>query len=132
MAMILLIDDEPTARLVLAQLLKRHGHFVLEAANGRVALAAAAKAAFDLVITDVAMPGMDGLEVMAQLGKTHPGLPVIAISGQGRAWAQELEERGGPCGPVAALHKPFDVLEFMGAVDLALDAGRGVEPVAER
>lgn len=131
MATILLIDDEPSVRSVLATLLRRYGHWVLDAEDGRAALRAASLARFDLVITDIYMPGMDGIEVITKLSEMRPDVPVIAISGGGRLPKEFLLEDADLLGAVASLPKPFDVSGFMEAVERALtptQPKRGVAP----
>ena len=122
MATILVIDDETAVRDTVRRLLERQGHEVREAANGREALRASAD--YDLVITDINMPEMDGIEVIMTLAERQPGLPVIAISGGGRLPKDLLLSSADMLGAVTTLPKPFDLTELIGAVDRAL-ASRG-------
>ncbi|MFH0785279.1 MAG: sigma-54 dependent transcriptional regulator [Pseudomonadota bacterium] len=78
---ILIVDDEKTARKVLQQHLLRHGHDVIFATNGREALFLLEKNAVDLVITDLLMPEMDGLQLMQLIKEHHPLLPIIFCTG---------------------------------------------------
>jgi len=71
MAKLLLVDDDPILLNLLGKLLRRSGHAVTEANNGEEALAAAAREPFDLIITDVMMPGLDGYELTRRL-RAHP------------------------------------------------------------
>jgi DNA-binding NtrC family response regulator len=77
----LLVDDEPELRRLLRRTLVRAGFEVVEAADGRAALEAARLAHFDVVISDVRMPRMGGLELLERLQLEEPGLPVVLISG---------------------------------------------------
>jgi diguanylate cyclase (GGDEF)-like protein len=79
---ILLVDDILDNRVVLGRRLQRRGYAVVEADSGEAALAALTKQAFDLVLLDVMMPGMSGLEVLAELRKTFSSqqLPVIMVT----------------------------------------------------
>jgi CheY-like chemotaxis protein len=81
MASILLIDDDESMRLLTAELLRADGHTVDTADGGITGLALCEAALPDLVITDIIMPGMSGLELIKELRKTAPRPRVIAISG---------------------------------------------------
>jgi len=80
MSFILIVDDELSMREFLKILLEKDGHRVEMAADASSALAAASKNEFDLVISDIRMPGMTGLELLAELKKDRPDLPVIMIT----------------------------------------------------
>jgi DNA-binding NtrC family response regulator len=121
MAIILVIDDEKAVRDTMRRLLERRGHEVREAANGREALKAPPD--YDLVITDINMPEMDGIEVIMALAERRPGLPVIAISGGGRLPKDLLLSSADMLGAVQTLPKPFDLTELNEAVDRALASG---------
>ncbi|MEI7745645.1 MAG: ATP-binding protein, partial [Chloroflexota bacterium] len=79
---ILLVDDEPEVLAITARLVRGLGYTVLEAADPAAALAIAETgAAFDLLLTDIVMPGMDGRELAARLTDRYPGLPALFMSG---------------------------------------------------
>ncbi len=80
MAAILVVDDEQSMREFLKILLEKEGFQINTAADGRTALQMADEQDFDLVISDIRMPGMDGLELLAELKKQQPELPVIMIT----------------------------------------------------
>ncbi len=80
---ILVVDDEQSIRSSLKMILEYDGYDVLEAGNGEVALETARKGRPDLVLLDIKMPGMDGLEVLRLLHQDYPNLPVIILSGHG-------------------------------------------------
>ena len=80
MATILLVDDEESPRATLALLLKQAGHDVVQADGVAAAAEALAAAAFDLVITDLRMPGGDGLEVVRRTRGTRPDAEVIVLT----------------------------------------------------
>src|SRR5437773_9832696 len=63
--------------------LRRKGHTVETASNGFVAISKLEKATFQAIITDLPMPGMDGLELLQQLRRTRPSLPVVVLSSHG-------------------------------------------------
>jgi CheY-like chemotaxis protein len=83
---ILLVEDNPINQKVAARLLEKHGHTVVIARNGREALALLDGRAFDLVLMDVQMPEMDGLEATAAIRRREHGtgqrLPIVALTAQ--------------------------------------------------
>lgn len=82
-ARILLVDDEPEIRRLLSRHLQRLGYTVREAGDGEEAVALAIAEIPDVVITDMAMPRMGGLELLERLRNMDPGLPVIVLTGHG-------------------------------------------------
>jgi len=90
------------------------GHEVLEASNGRLGLALYRASTADLIITDIVMPEMDGLEMMVDLTRNFLNVKVIAISGGpgGRGPAQ----RGQVLGARQTFHKPLDLEKLLSAV----------------
>ncbi|MBT8397517.1 MAG: response regulator, partial [Gemmatimonadetes bacterium] len=83
MAEILIIDDEPGVLGILKKILESAGHSVSEAAEGEAALRQYEGRPADLVITDIFMPGMDGIEFLVHIRKTFPEARVLAMSGGG-------------------------------------------------
>jgi len=83
MAAILLIDDEKSIRNVLKDILQHEGYRIEEASDGEQGLQKMAAQPFDLVLCDIKMPKMDGLEVLQQIMQLQPDVPVIMISGHG-------------------------------------------------
>lgn len=124
MAHILVIDDDDAFRTMLRRTLEREGHTVTEAEEGAAGLRAVAGAAVDLVITDIVMPGMEGLETIQHLRRRHPRLQVIAISGGGRMDPDGYLKAAKLFGAVSALSKPFERQELLDAIAAALEAGR--------
>ena len=104
----------------LVRLLSRYGHDVAEAADGRAGVAALAEFEADLVLTDINMPEMDGIEVINALLKERPGLPVVAISGGGRLDKGLLLGNALALGAVSSLSKPFEVEQVLAVIDEAL------------
>jgi two-component system response regulator HydG len=103
---ILVVDDEAGLRTSLAANLELEGYQVVEAGDGPTALALVRESSFDLVITDVRMPGMSGVDVFREIRKTLPDLPVVLMT----AYAVEklLSDALGE-GVYAVLAKPFAV-----------------------
>lgn len=81
MKSILIIDDDEAVLQLFSGYLGRKGYTVFQAANGREGLRQLESARPDVVITDIMMPEMDGLEIIRELRKERPDIPIIAISG---------------------------------------------------
>ena len=80
---ILIVDDEPSIRNSLGGLLSDEGFEILTAANGYEALKAMDKDSPDLVLLDIWMPGIDGIETLKEIKKSNPYIQVIIITGHG-------------------------------------------------
>ena len=120
MAAILIVDDVPANRKVLATILGHHGHRVTEASDGREALAATRAATPDLVITDVLMPVMDGYEFVRQM-RTDPATHVTPVLFYTATYgAREARARASAAGVSWVLTKPADASEVLDAVGRAL------------
>ncbi len=122
---ILIVDDDPQARLLLTYILKRKGFEVLEAENGASALVRVGKDIPDLVILDVMMPGMDGFEVCAAMRKAPAGnnLPIVMLTAKTDA---DAHERGIRAGANDYLTKPVRPDELVARIQAAL-AGEVLE-----
>lgn len=120
MAKILVIDDDAHVRGTLRRVLQLDRHEVLDASNGKEALAILDREGCDLVVTDINMPEMDGIEVIVALAERTPGLPVIAISGGGKVPSDILLSNADLLGAVITLPKPFGLTEMRDAVERAL------------
>ena len=119
MSRILIIDDDDTLREVLAVTLQRAGHTVLQAADGRQAVDIIKATSVDLVITDIIMPGQEGIETIQQLKRLYPSLPVIAMSGTS-SHSEIYLEMAGRFGACRVLGKPFTVEILVNAIAEAL------------
>ena len=126
MKKILVIDDEEDIRIVLQQVLELEGYEVAVAADGREGLAILDQDGADLVITDVIMPGMDGVETLEHIREKWPGMPVIVISGGGNVAPMEYQpgaiatnaylESARQAGAALSITKPFERKELVDAV----------------
>lgn len=124
MLRVLVIEDEAMIRRLIRQSLEQSGYHVDEAANGRVGLKALHAAAYDLVITDIVMPEVDGLEVLSTIGRLWPATPVLATSGGGRLGDPDILQAARDLGAAATLLKPFTLRVLRAAIDLARDNHR--------
>jgi CheY-like chemotaxis protein len=118
---ILVVDDDILVRRMVRRVLERVGHRVLEAGNGLDALDALESDWPDLVVTDIQMPRMNGLELLIEARKRHPGLRVIAMSGSsGREGRQGVLLLARDLGAARTLEKPIQMAALLDAVaDLA-------------
>jgi len=78
---ILIVDDEKSLRMVLTKALERTGFFCSQACDAKTALESIAREKFDLVISDIAMPGMDGVELLKKIKIDHPEIDVVIMTG---------------------------------------------------
>ena len=127
---ILVVDDEPTITEVVSRYLERAGYAVRVAGDGPEALRLAAESRPDLVVLDLMLPGMDGLEVMRRISEPANGsgrrVSVILLTAKGDPGDRILGLRLGADDYVA---KPFSPAELVARVDAVL---RRVDPTPER
>lgn len=125
MKKILVVDDDRTMRTVLTRYLENRGYQVEQVTSGAEALVAVAKNPPDLVVSDVMMPEMDGLEFCRRLRATPSGqlMPFIFLSGKG-----ELEDRihGHSIGADDYLTKPVDPRELVAKIESQLERSRRI------
>jgi CheY-like chemotaxis protein len=114
-ASILIADDDASNREVLTYYLRRQGFDVHAVADGELALAAIAERRFALVLLDVVMPGLDGLEALRRIRRTHDAcqLPVILFTGLDAPDALDI---AGELGANAWLAKPYQLADLLAAV----------------
>ncbi len=121
MAKILIVDDEEKIRRILALLLRGRKHHVTEAASGEEALEIAPDLQPDLVLLDIQMSGIDGLETLRQLRSRQPTVDVIMITAFGSIRSAVEAMRSGAHDYIT---KPFDNEELLLLVDRALEMRR--------
>ncbi|HZI93129.1 MAG TPA: sigma-54 dependent transcriptional regulator [Patescibacteria group bacterium] len=117
MQRILVVEDEPDLRKVLATLLKRGGYAVDLAESGGVALDRIGREVYDLVVTDLKLPGADGIEVLRASKAADPDTPVIIITAYS---TDEAAEEARKLGAFNYILKPFDTDKIMADVAIAL------------
>lgn len=115
MPRILVIDDDELLRRFIVALLERRNYSVESVDRGEAGIERAAAADFDLVVTDIVMPGTEGLETIKQIRRHKPDIKILAVSGGGGSKGDYLHyaER---LGANAALAKPFEPAEFLDVV----------------
>jgi len=116
LARIVLIDDDHQIVALLTEVLSHHGHQVMAAADGRVGLRLIAEHHPDLVITDIFLPEIDGLEVIWRL-RNEPGLKVIALSGGGQLGDLQFLKHARLFGAIRTMTKPLDLDALVRVVD---------------
>jgi CheY-like chemotaxis protein len=115
MSKVLVIDDEPGIRAILCNALESAGHEVVAFAEGGGAIEHVIEEPADLLITDIFMPDVEGLETIREIRRLRPDMPIIAISGIDFEGADYLEF-ARKFGAVATLRKPFwpaDLLDLV-------------------
>jgi len=120
MANILVADDDSRLRQLLRLFLEAEDHQVSEAADGAAALRAVRSGGFHLLLCDVFMPGLDGLETLRQLRREFPGMRAVAMSGGDHSDQIDLLDPSGVLGSVPFIKKPFSCDDVRGAVSRAL------------
>jgi len=120
MERILVVDDEKPVREAVGLLLKSEGFRVVVAECGHTAVGAIEAFTFDVVIVDIVMPGMDGIETIAILRQDAPDISIIAMSGYAAGsglgegdFFRSAMERGATC----CLSKPFTREQLLDAIE---------------
>ena len=119
MARILLAEDDDSIRIFLARALRRAGHDVCAMGDGDSALTWASDHRFDLLLADVVMPGIDGIELARRASDMYPNLRVIFITGFA---AVALNEQDVLPREATVLAKPFHLSQLVGEIDRFLAA----------
>lgn len=128
---ILFIDDDPAVSAAVQLVLEHEGYSVALAGGGEAGLELLSSSEFDLAIVDIFMPGLSGLETIAQIRQRRPNLPVIATSGT----AARLDRPGSPAdvlaqaselGTAAVINKPFRPRDLFATIERCL-AGAAAE-----
>jgi len=112
-ARVLLVDDEEDFLKALAERLETRGLQVTTAASGEKALASVEGQEYDLIVLDLAMPGLDGIETLKRIKALQPEVEIIMLSGQGSIRTSIEAMKLGACD---FLQKPVDINELMGKI----------------
>ncbi|HTS78057.1 MAG TPA: response regulator [Bryobacteraceae bacterium] len=120
---ILAVDDAPTMRKLLSFALSGAGHRVVEAPDGRAALELLKTGSFDLIISDVNMPNMNGIELTRNLRRLpqHARTPVLIVTTESESGAKLAGKQAGATGWIV---KPFDANQLVGLVNRVLGSAK--------
>ena len=117
MAKVLIIDDNDEFRAVFREMLEKAGYEVMEASSGDAGIDLYRRSPADVVVTDIVMPGKEGLETMLELRREFPGVKLIAMSGGGfEDPATYLEGAELIGGAVRTFAKPFSMEAMFKAI----------------
>ena len=119
---ILLVDDEANVRTVFSDILKKESYLVKEAKDGPEAIKAIDEETFDLALVDLRMPHMDGIEVLENIKKRKPEIPVIVYTGYGSITSAVEAMRKGA---FDYLNKPFSPQQLKSNIKKALEEAGG-------
>lgn len=133
MPRILVIDDDTAVAKTVKMVLERSGHKVAVAHDGLSGTRAADTGAFDVLIVDIFMPGMDGFETLRALRARRPTTPILIMSGlifrDTAGNTPDFLTMATKLGATASLHKPFTPKELLRAVEKCLSPGGPPEPI---
>jgi CheY-like chemotaxis protein len=122
MPSILVIDDDKPFRHLARVALEKGGYRVLEAGDGQAGVEVYVRDRPDLVLCDVFMPGIDGLDVLRMLRRQFPGVRVVTMSGGGSLFGMDFLPAARALGAVGTLSKPFGVSDLLETVGRLLTA----------
>jgi CheY-like chemotaxis protein len=125
MARILIIEDNDADRESLEELLVLAQHNISSAPNGKVAMQILRERRVELVITDMLMPEMDGVETIVALRRDYPDIKIIAVSGGGVVSSGNYLRLAKGLGAQFVLPKPFTASEILDAIQNLLAARQG-------
>lgn len=136
MASILIVDDDLAIQAVIRLLLERDGHEIVVASDGLKGLKIFETGKFDLLVVDIFMPGMDGLETMRLVHQQKPEIPIVVISGR----PVSSKSGAGPdfltmavkLGAISSLQKPFKAPALRAMISRCLETARGRVGIAGR
>lgn len=128
MSKILAIDDDSIIRTLLTNILTKAGYEVITASDGESGLELAATTNPDLVVTDFQMPGLTGLDVVTELQRTQPGLPVILLTAHGDV---ALTIKSIQLGAYDFIEKPIQMQELLDVIRNGLEVSRQSRSLTE-
>lgn len=121
---VMVIDDDEAILRMIERMLADADYNCLTYSDAQAALDELSHRAVHLIITDIIMPGMEGIEVILNLRAMLPNLPIIAISGGGRSNRDDVLHLAHQLGASRILAKPFTRGELLGAIDAQIAASR--------
>jgi CheY-like chemotaxis protein len=123
MARIVVLDDEPIHLELVATILERAGHEVIALPNGLACLDLLTRDRIDLVVTDIFMPGLNGLQLMAQIRARGVRIPVIGMTGGMTGQIRPFVDTMSRLGAASVLTKPFSGVELLRAIQSSMREG---------
>ncbi len=117
MGTILVVDDDEAILQVTTAMLKKKNHGVLLAQSAEAAKEILAHSAVDLILLDVVLPGLGGMELLMQIRNSHPRIPVIIMSGKVRTTIRPFKNLAQQFGATCILSKPFTAEDLYETVD---------------
>ncbi|AET58394.1 response regulator [Paenibacillus terrae] len=114
---VLIVDDQNGIRILLMEVFGSEGYETFQAANGKIALEIVEKEPPDLVLLDMKIPGMDGLEILKHLKTMNPDIKVIMMTAYGEL---DMIKEATELGALMHFTKPFDIDEMRIAVNKQL------------
>jgi DNA-binding NtrC family response regulator len=128
MTTILTIDDDAHILALYRGILEREGYGIIESSDGDRGIEICRGEPIDLVITDIIMPGKEGLETIMELRQEFPDLGIVAVSGGGRLGPDSYLPLAITMGAQRTLSKPFTRQELLDTVEDLLGSGRSIGP----
>ena len=122
MACVVVIDDQEPIRRIVRRALEQVGHQVLDAEDGELGLQLLERHPVDVVVSDIFMPGMDGIQMLRQIRKQFPAVKVIVMSGGDSSGMLDLRRDAELLGAVKSLAKPFTTHEIVAVVSSVLES----------
>jgi len=116
MKTVLVVDDEPGMREMVKQLLLNEGYHVLEASNGKHAMEFLKNESPELVITDIIMEEMDGVEIILEIRENYPDIKIIAMSGGSKISSEDYLDSASDLGADRIFNKPFALSDMLNAI----------------
>lgn len=121
MAHILLVEDSPEVSMSVREILESAGHTIEDAPTGKDALKRLSDGPFDIIVSDIWMPEMDGIAMLKEIRGAGNDIPVVVISGGApNAPLTYTAPLAATFGANAVIYKPFEKAELLGAVTTAL------------
>ncbi|GIP01570.1 MULTISPECIES: response regulator [Paenibacillus] len=114
---VLIVDDQNGIRILLVEVFSSEGYETFQAANGKAALEIVKMHAPDLVLLDMKIPGMDGLEILKHIKQMNPDIKVIMMTAYGEL---DMIKEATDLGALMHFTKPFDIDEMRQAVNMQL------------
>jgi CheY-like chemotaxis protein len=127
-AKVLIVDDDADVRGLVRRVLTKLGHEVTDVDDGSQALRLLESTAFDVVVTDVYMATVDGMELLVRIQQRGLSVPVVAISGGGYKSRDEVLQMAAASGAVATLDKPFTPDQLRETIERILTPRPAAEP----